>query len=335
MNLPNLNTHLALNFEISKDGTLPESIELLPAGSVVVGRDGRSWINDNPSALCMAFITDRKELPIDWEHSSELKAINGEEAPAAGWIKELKIREDGAVIGQVEWTPRGANSVANREYRYVSPVFKFDPKTKRILQLTSCGLTNQPNLFLSALNQAQISEKPTEVTPMIEKLLTLLGLPATATEQEVLDCIASLKNKKPDCDGDGAMNRQAPSIDKFVPRVDYDLALNRATTAETKIKDIESKAIETAINTEIESALKAGKITPATVDHHKNACIRAGGVEEFKAFCQVAPTIADNSNLSNRKPDNDNKALNTEEIYICKALGISETDFIKQKEKGV
>lgn len=42
---------MALNFEMPQDGSAPEWLELLPAGQIVTGRDGRTWINDQPEGL--------------------------------------------------------------------------------------------------------------------------------------------------------------------------------------------------------------------------------------------------------------------------------------------
>jgi len=38
-----------------------------------------------------------------------------------------------------------------REYRYVSPVFQFDPKDGSVTRLLRAGLTNNPNLHLTAI----------------------------------------------------------------------------------------------------------------------------------------------------------------------------------------
>ena len=43
------------------------------------------------------------DLVVDYEHQT----LKGVEAPAAGWVKELKL-EDGNIVAVVEWTPRGS-----------------------------------------------------------------------------------------------------------------------------------------------------------------------------------------------------------------------------------
>jgi len=313
---------MALNYEMPQDGTAPEWIELLPAGQVITGRDGRTWINEQPEAVLAAFAAEGKDIPIDWEHSSELKAREGEEAPAAAWIKQMEIRDGGSIWGRVEWTARGAASVSSKEYRYLSPVFAFDIQSRRIMRITSCGLTNQPNLYLDALNRAQTKEE----SPMdLAQLLAALGLPPTATFAEALNHITKVKGEL----ATALNSAQSPPLDKFVPRADYDTALNRATAAESKLADQAKARLETAINTEIDAALKAGKITPATKDYHIASCRAEGGLERFKAFVAAAPAIAGDSNLDDKDPSKTTTALNAEEQKICDMMGLSVEDYKK------
>ncbi|WP_444667131.1 phage protease [Cereibacter changlensis] len=91
------------------------------------------------------------DLPVDFEHATQIKGGRGEPAPAVGWIKAVEAR-NGALWGRVDWNTDGANAVASRAYRYPSPVFRFDPATKAVLAMVSAGLTNNPNLHLAALN---------------------------------------------------------------------------------------------------------------------------------------------------------------------------------------
>ncbi len=143
---------LGLNF----NGAAPEWVELLPAGERIIGRDGRNWIA-NPSGVLAAFQADTKTLPIDYEHATEIKGSKGEAAPAVAWIVELEVRAGGSVWGRVYWNEEGRQAVESRKYRYLSPVFTFS-KSGVIQCLLSAGLTNMPNLQLTALNHANYGE---------------------------------------------------------------------------------------------------------------------------------------------------------------------------------
>lgn len=133
----------------------PEWIELIPPGPAVVGVDGRRWLNDAPEKIVTAFAARTRPMVIDWEHASEHRAPVGLDAPAAGWIDRIEVR-DGAIFGHVErWTERATAMLRAGEYRYVSPVFNYEKETSRIREVTSAALTNRPNLPLAALNRHQ------------------------------------------------------------------------------------------------------------------------------------------------------------------------------------
>jgi len=306
-------------------GQVPEWSELIPAGQVI-GRDGRSWNNSRPELILAAFAGGGADLPVDLEHSTELKAPQGEPAPAAGWVKELQNRA-GAIWGRIEWNAQGQELVGAQAYRYLSPVIVYQRDSGLIVGLSSVGLTNRPNLRLPALNQQQQTE---EDIMDLKQLLAALGLPETATFAEALNRIAAVKG-----DLATAMNRaDNPPLDKFVPRADHDAVLARANNAEQKLSDLEKAGREEKVEAAIQGALKEGKVTPATADYHRAQCRQNGGLELFSAYCQAAPTIGDGSGLGGKKQESGTgTALNAEEKQVCKAMGISEEDFRKGKEK--
>lgn len=131
--------------------TVPDWIELIPAGPAIIGIDGRQWNNDTPERIVSAFTARIHPMVVDYEHASEHRAPQGLDAPAAGWIDRLEIRA-GAIWGHVEWTAQARQRIEAREYRFISPVFTFEKASSRIAALQSAALTNQPNLNLTALN---------------------------------------------------------------------------------------------------------------------------------------------------------------------------------------
>ncbi len=320
---------IALNFEMPPDGSVPEWIELIPGGQIIGGRDGRTFINDMPDEVVDALLVDAKDIPLDWEHSTELCAPEGKPAPAAAWIKDLEVRDGGAIWGRVEWTEKGRASVAGKEYRYISPVFIYEKETLRIKRITSAGLTNQPNLRLQALNHQQ-HESNKENTMNWKQLLAKLGLAEDATVDQALNAIGSLQT-----DLATATNRAAtPSLDKFVPRADYDATLTRAANAEQKLTDIETATLETSINSEVDEALKAGKIAPVSKDYYLGMCRQEGGLEQFQEFIKTAPVIAADTNLDGKRPAGDGKSLNAEEQQVAAMFGNSAEDIQKYCGEG-
>ena len=257
--------------QMAQDEDLPLWIELLPAGDPVVGRDGRSFNNPDPQAIINAFNKDTLDLPIDTEHTTQLKAPQGDYSPACGWVKALEVR-NGAIWGLVEWTDTW--DIKQKRYRYISPVFTYNNQTKQIDKLISVGLTNRPNLNLQALNQQQ-GDHPMTIPVTI---LTALALHAQSNEGDVLNAINALKST-------------APAPGEVVPKADLEAALNRASTAEAELNKIRDAANLQEINQALDSAIEGGIIAPASRDYHLNACQKEGGLEAFKALCASSPPV--------------------------------------------
>lgn len=304
---------------------VPEWVEVLPPGPVVVGRDGRRWTYDAADVLRNTLAHSQgAELPFDYLHATELQAPQGNDAPAAGWALEYRVSERGAIEARVDWTSRAANSISAREYRYVSPVFLHDDDG-RIARFSSFGLTNKPNLTLKALN----SETTPENHPMelAEAIRAALGLPENATEQDAVAAINALKEAK-----EVALNSERlPSLQRFVPRDDYDALERRAVNAEQQLKDRDKKELDVAINAEIEQALTAGKITPATKAYHIAQCQQEGGLERFREFVKAAPSVTE-AVLPNKLPEQQDTALNAEQQTVARWLGMSDEQFKKHIE---
>lgn len=311
---------VAVEVSANAEGNAPEWVELLPPGLEIVGRDGRRFENSDPAAIVAAFVANAAALPIDLEHATEHRAPKGEPAPAVGWIEEMQAREGGAIWGRVSWTDQGRELIASRAYRYLSPVLLLPKGGRKILAIDSAGLTNKHNLRLSALNQ----ETPTE-EPMMKDLLKKLGLAEDASEQEALNALAKLQG-----DLVTATNRaETPSLDKFVPRGDYDAALNRAANAEQKLADTQKAEFTKAVNAEVDAAVAAGKITPATADFYKATCADQTGLDRFREFVKSAPEIGGKSGLEGKTPEQQSKALNAETAQVAKLFGLTAEDIEK------
>ena len=296
----------------------PDWVELLPAGDVVRGRDGRSWANPSPDQIIAVFADDPLDLPIDFEHSTMVKGAQGEAAPAVGWVKELDLRA-GAVWGRVEWNAAGAEALTSKAYRYISPVFQVIEMAGRkfVGPLTSAGLTNKPNLNLQALNREE------EPSPMDEVIAKALGLKTDASAADAVSAIDLLKSERTQ-----AMNRaETPDTTMFVPRADYELAMNKVRGYEKSAAD----ALDAEITSTVEAAIVAGKVAPASKAYHLAACKAEGGLTSFKAMVDAAPEIAANTQKPAKSAEN-TAALTTEQQAACRALGMSEADYAAQLE---
>ncbi|MDD2469035.1 MAG: phage protease [Desulfobulbus sp.] len=177
------NSTTALNTtEINiSENTPPEWVELIPSGEVV-GRDGRRWVNNNPLSVVQFFVATGLELPVDVEHSTELKAPKGDEAPAVGWVIELKVI-GGAVWGRIKWNHSGHELISTRQYRYLSPAIRCGKSNREIVALSSVGLTNTPNLILPALNSQVGPNNQEVVNGLTETERTICSMMGVSIEE--------------------------------------------------------------------------------------------------------------------------------------------------------
>lgn len=309
----------------------PDRVLLIPAGRELTGRDGQRWVFEAERAR-NATAANQALIPVDFNHATELKAGKGEETPAAGWITQVDV-QDGALWASIEWTDRGRYAVLGRSYRYLSPAFHFDPKTREIGRIASVALVNKPNLRLPALNR--------EEGTMDEE--TKAG--ATGPE-------ASAANAAPGASGGGGQPAPAPSpagapggggqpapapaaqseaaaapaLTAYVPRADYDLAVARAAAAERRLGEARAGERSAEIEAEVSAALKAGRIAPASADYHRQACAAEGGLERFRAFLRGQPEIAGPSGLAGKSPAPGAPALSAESARVAAMFGNSAED---------
>lgn len=296
---------IALNAE----GAAPEWVMLWPQGKLVVGRDKRSFVIHDPEAI-IAATNPRLPLLVDYEHDFEFRKP-GDKTPAAGWITELEVR-DGAIWGRVEWTSAAANAIADKQYRFHSPVFFCRPKTDpmQVVAIGGAGLTHAPNLSFTALNSEQ--------DPVMDKeLAKALGLPENASVAEAVAAVNTLST---------------PSPTRYMPRADYDQALERATNAEKKLADIEAAQAQSAAEALVDKGIADRKIAPASRDHFLKLALNSrADVEALLAATPAIIPAGEDKGLAKGDPAGQSGALSPDEKAMCSQLGLTEDAFLKAR----
>ncbi len=305
----------------------PEWIELLPAG-VFYGRDGRGPFRlDDPAAVIASTTALQMNagLPIDYDHATDFGAPEGRPAPAAGWIRELEVRS-GAVWGRVEWTARAASSIVTREYRYVSPVFQFDPKDGSVTRLLRAGLTNNPNLHLTAIAASRTAAADAKDERMMEfpiqELREVLNLDGEVTVAEVVAKVRELRAA-----GDAAVQSSgahAHDPAHYVAMAEYERTL-------TELNALKAERARDRAAYTVEEAIRSGKIVPAQREWAIAYC--AADARGFQAFAAKQPSIVgDNRGLAGEPPmDRRAGMLDAAELAICSQLGLKHSEFIRRK----
>lgn len=158
---------------------------ILPAG-LFRAEDGRpegcqGWFIDAKIAngMITEAATRTGDYVLDYEHQTMLAVTNGKPAPAAGWFKRLEWCDDGLYVVDARWTEPAKQAILAREYRYVSPVFTFDPVTGHVQRLVNVAITNHPALDgltdLAALRRAEKLSAKAEAIPARSVIANIFG----------------------------------------------------------------------------------------------------------------------------------------------------------------
>ena len=316
----------------SEGGTVPRRIQILPAGKEIVGIDGRRWKNADPAALCAKMnasdrVTVKNGCVIDENHSTDLSAPHGGEAPAFGWFKNFSVEADGSVWADVEWNSKGENAITNKEYRYISPVFNRD-KNGNIVEILRAALTNNPNLDNPALNSSQETE---EEKDMDKELCAALGIPETATTADALAAIAQLKKEL-----NGAQNKGV-DLAAYAPRADLAAMQERAEKAEKAFAELNAANLKAKATASVEQAVKDGKIAPASREVYMELCASEDGFAQFEKIVAATPSITGGTQVPDGAFANkDAPELNASsaEKEWASSMGYTLEDWAKVKEAG-
>ena len=140
------------------------------------------------------------EILVDVDHAS----ATGGSTEAAAWAGNLRV-DDTGLCADFSLTPRGRELVGGRRYRFVSPGWTL-AKDGTPLALCSVGLTNRPNLPVKPVVNADDAggRDPDDPKPDneghpnmdIKMIAAALGLPETATEEEILAAVKAMKDKE-------------------------------------------------------------------------------------------------------------------------------------------
>ena len=344
---------LTLKSKEMEVGGAPEIISVLPLGHVKSAK-GEFDVDGESFAAMKAQIAQRGvDLVVDYEHQT----LTGEQAPAAGWVKELFL-DDGQIKARVEWTDRAKAYLSNREYRYLSPVITVRKADNKAMGLHSIALTNTPAIeHMEAIVNSLNFEGGQNTMDFMKELAKLLGLGEDATEEQVKEALKACleENKSLKESAAEAAKQQPPEDDKVVANKEVCELLGLKAGAATadvaaaimalksgniggvnlveQVKSLEAKIADRDAEEAVEMALKAGKITPAQREWAKGYALK--NLEDFKGFVEKAPQVVPMGDVGG----SESLALKRDEVdeatlLVCKQLGISAEDVKKYGMKG-
>jgi len=257
-----------------------ELIKIVPLGYFPNHPDGPHEItSEHIKQMAENLTNGGTDVLFDFGHES----IWNPGAIAAGWSPrtDVEAREDGLYIKYPEFTPSAKTKVADKDFRYFSPAYVLCAKDKLGKEigamLHSIGLVNKPymdteidhigNSFQFKNNQGESS--------MNKNLLKFLGLPETATEQEIEDKLKELRAKYE--------LEETATIEDIIKKIEDAAKQNSSTekketktnsaskTVEERLAELENKDEESKINSLVDGAVQDGKILPAEKEVYLNS----------------------------------------------------------------
>lgn len=315
---------------------VPEWVKILPRGHVTSRKMDFDVTEESYREITAALSEHGVDLVVDYEH----KTLTGDVAPAAGWVKELKLTDD-AIMARVEWTDKAREYLRNKEYRYLSPVVHVHPDG-RVGGLSSIALTNIPAIdgMYAVVNSAAAvaaenidnmdkdNKEDNKMDELWAQLLELLGLSPETTPEGALDAVRKIQEAakaQPDA--------KAEDQDKVVANSVICGLLGLEPGAKTeeaaaKIVALRADGAQQTAEEMVTLALRDGKITPAL----KGWALDYAGRDPqgFRAFAAATPQMVPTGKVADDTATLALSArLDPQAKEICEMIGVSADDINK------
>jgi phage I-like protein len=276
------------------------AIQIFPAGEFSVPRGAMQgegpWRMDQVHAAALISRVAQRSNPlvIDYEHQSLLSRDNGKPAPAAGWIKpgSLEWRADGLYAVGVDWTENAQAMIQAGEYRFLSPVFAYDPATGFPTDLLNVALTNHPAIdgmnpvmLAAASARFPLQETPPMLHAAVKELLGLTAAEPTDTEITAACAALSARLKTADAqDGEiAALKAKAPDPAQYAP-------VAALSALQTELAALKANALDRDVRDLIEPALTDGRLLPAQEQWARD--LGKSNLAALKSYLDTAQPIA-------------------------------------------
>lgn len=338
-------------------------LQLTPAGEFLPS-DGRAldspaWRIDaaSASAVIDRFRALNQPPVIDYEHQTLNKEKNGQPAPAAGWMRDLRWIDGKGLYAVTDLTARAKGFIDSKEYLYISPVFEYAKDTGTVLAIHMAALTNTPALHgmdpltLRAAASAAFlipttHQEPT-LNPLLKAVLAALGLPDTTTETAAcaalneIGPIATLRDKAAAaCTALGLQAdatpasviaactslRSAAAVDpaKYVPVAVVD-------ELRTSMVALTARQVQADIDAAVVPALADGRLLPGAQETWARDLGKTNLAALTAYLATAQPIAALASTQTNGKPPagaaTGAAQLSPEQLAVCSAMGLTPEKF--------
>lgn len=325
-------------------------VQLTPDG-VFRARDGRpralpGWrVTAELAERIVARLRGRKtRVVVDYEHQTLHAENNGQPAPAAGWIDPAQVRyEPGTgLVAPVEWTARAKAMIDAGEYKYLSPVLPYDPKTGDVLDLLQVALTNFPALDgmapVSALSAHFDLDPPSNGGSTVDKtqLAKLLGLADDATEEQITTAITALKAAADEHAAalkakDEELAALKTKVDTGKPDPGKFVSIDAFEAVKTELAALKSTQTDSEVDALVKQGMADGKLLAAQEEWARS--LGKADIAALRAYLEKTPAIAalKGTQTGGKKPvdENGDVQLDDAQLAVCKQLGLDPKEYAK------
>lgn len=317
------------------DGQAPEWVLLFAAGEGEVEGEG-TYLVDRAAFDLVKAAFDRRgiDLVFDYEHQT----LKDMQAPAAGWLRELRWTEGVGIEARVDWTEAAAAMIVKHEYRYHSPVFLVRKSDRRLAGLHSVALTNAPKTnhlkpLLAKLGDT-INEEEDHMHPLLKKILEALGLAETVTEDAAMAAVAKLQadaKKAPEVKEVVAKDvlealelKEDDSVSTVVASIHAIKQGTKGMVPRAELVKLQARLDARDAAEAVDAAMTAGKITPDQKEWAEDYA--AKDLDGFKAFAAKAPVVVPLAKLPGKKAEADTAVQDEATLQVAKMFGNSAED---------
>ncbi len=324
----------AVELAIGASGELPTEFCLFRAGENRT-HDGRGafLFDDLSTKSCETHHAERglADYMVDYDHASLafIATDPAESGKAAGWFK-MAVRDGALWATDVSWTPKGAEKLRAREFRYFSPAADYETTpdgAKRITKLVNCALTNNPALAgIPPLVASTTPPAKPEKEQSMKSILVLLGLAESASESEAATALAKINEALRSLVTLSGKASPAEALGVFTG---WKAAVEQSAKLSAKIAELEAASASRELEELIKTGKTEGKLPPAL-----EPWARSVGTVALKAFLEAAPKIGDSE--KHEKPTGDQTVtLSATEIEGCKKTGLDPKKYAEHKAKSL
>jgi phage I-like protein len=275
------------------------------------------------------------DLPIDYEHQTlggSYASPTGQ-APAAGWIKRLEAKPGEGIVAHVHWTDPATEQLAERQYRYLSPVAVVRKSDRKLVALHSVALTNKPAIvgMQPIVNHDGAGNCTVQDS---ECGIQDRGVPPT-TNSTICDVQAKVGSAD---EAGGALRRQLA--------LEAECSDSEVLVAATRrLAVLEDENRQRRAADRVAAAMAAGKLTPAQRNWASRLCLSDESL--FDEYVGTAPVVVQTGRLEAPAASNgpggeaaiatrarseyrshpELAALTSEEAYVAEALREKSSEF--------